>query len=383
MNTSNDTISLNGVSLGVGVEFDFTTSQITSLDPGERVLVVENIVAFEARYGTGFPIAGQYAGKLANGGEQITLTDSSGQLIHDFAYDDLTPWPVAADGDGPSLEVVDLNGDYNDPANWRASLVAGGTPDAAPAANAPQVSSLVRDGGSINRPDLLETISVTFDADVDVAVGDLTVRNDSTGGSLVDTSGVVFSYDASSQTATWNFSSLAAFEPAFYSAVLSDNITAVSGGLALDGDGDDTAGGGYEQSVYVALPGDANLDGSVDVLNDAFILVANLGQPTGAVWTLGDFDGDGSVSVLGDAFVLVANLGRSVVPPVAAASTSFVLAATNTELESPDSGLSRDIAFAADDFWFNDEDEEESSSSLTAELPADRLALDDSTPELS
>ena len=52
--------------------------------------------------------------------------------------------------------------------------------------------------------------------------------------------------------------------------------------------------------------GDANLDGTVDVLGDAFILIGNLGDPGG--WAEGDFDQDGEISVLGDAFSLVNNL---------------------------------------------------------------------------
>ena len=39
-------------------------------------------------------------------------------------------WPAAADGGGRSLEILNANGDPNEPANWQASTVAGGTPGA-------------------------------------------------------------------------------------------------------------------------------------------------------------------------------------------------------------------------------------------------------------
>ena len=55
--------------------------------------------------------------------------------------------------------------------------------------------------------------------------------------------------------------------------------------------------------------GDANLDGSVDVLGDAFLLINNLGGPGG--WAQGDFNADGNIDVLGDAFVLINNLGSN------------------------------------------------------------------------
>ena len=58
------------------------------------------------------------------------------------------------------------------------------------------------------------------------------------------------------------------------------------------------------------FPGDANLDGTVDVLGDAFALIGNLGNAA-ASWSQGDFNADGIVSVLGDAFLLIGNLGRS------------------------------------------------------------------------
>ncbi len=128
VNTSDEFVSLNGVLLSGAVDFDFTTSEVVSLAPGETVLVVEDEIAFAARYGSGFKIAGEYGGKFRDSTEQVILTDSSSETIHDFDYFDAAPWPVSADGDGPSLEVIDLAGDYNAGVNWRASFAAGGTP---------------------------------------------------------------------------------------------------------------------------------------------------------------------------------------------------------------------------------------------------------------
>ena len=56
------------------------------------------------------------------------LVDAQGDIIHDFEFSDDLPWPVEADGEGSSLEVIDTDGNYNDPFNWRASLALGGTP---------------------------------------------------------------------------------------------------------------------------------------------------------------------------------------------------------------------------------------------------------------
>ena len=67
---------------------------------------------------------------------------------------------------------------------------------------------------------------------------------------------------------------------------------------------------------------DAYLDGALDVLNDAFILVCNLGTTRGGAFGEGDFNGDGAVDVLNDAFILVGNIGRSVQLPGASAAMS-------------------------------------------------------------
>ena len=329
------------------------------LEPGERVVVAKNVSAFQARYGTNVRVVGEYGvdTSLSNGGEQVRLVDSVGEVIHDFTYSDDTPWPVSADGAGASLEVIDLNGNYSDPANWRASATIGGTPGDAPAVAAPQVVSVFRDSGSIARPGEWSTIDVEFSAGVDLTAESLVLRNDSLGGALVDLSGGTFSHVAGSSTATWDLSSLnTPLDAAYYSVTLDSSlITGSIGGSALDGNDSGSAGGDYTTQVYKAIPGDANLDGRVDVLGDAFVLVANLGTNSGASWPTGDFNGDGQVNVLGDAFVLVANLGRDVVPSVSAASQF----AASSKLSSPQNSNLQSF-----------------SATVTTQRPALSLAID-------
>ena len=56
--------------------------------------------------------------------------------------------------------------------------------------------------------------------------------------------------------------------------------------------------------------GDLNLDGTVSVLGDAFLLIGNLGSAVSS-YADGDVNFDGIVDVLGDAFVLIGNLNSS------------------------------------------------------------------------
>ena len=137
VNISGTAIDLSSVQLeqttidgdNEGVIFDFSSGAITTLAPGERVLVVENLGAFQARYGNDLPVAGFWSGGLNNSSETITLTDSQGGMLQ-FAYSD--SWHEATDGDGFSLEIVnerDANlENWAQQASWQASTILGGTP---------------------------------------------------------------------------------------------------------------------------------------------------------------------------------------------------------------------------------------------------------------
>ncbi len=60
--------------------------------------------------------------KLANSGEKIYLRNANDVIIDAVAYDDQTPWPIAADGDGPSLQLIDASSNNNVASNWIAIL---------------------------------------------------------------------------------------------------------------------------------------------------------------------------------------------------------------------------------------------------------------------
>jgi hypothetical protein len=119
---------LNGVRFVAGIGFDFTTSAITELAPGARLLVVQNRAAFEHRYGIGLPIAGEYTGRLSNGGEYLELVDAADNIIFGITYGTGAPWPAEADGPGFSLELHNLSGDRSAADHWRASQAVGGSP---------------------------------------------------------------------------------------------------------------------------------------------------------------------------------------------------------------------------------------------------------------
>jgi hypothetical protein len=69
-----------------------------------------------------------FTGRLADGGERLTLVDASGNVILSFTYSDSGDWPGRADGVGSSLEIVNPRGDYEDAGNWDPSAEYLGSP---------------------------------------------------------------------------------------------------------------------------------------------------------------------------------------------------------------------------------------------------------------
>jgi hypothetical protein len=139
VNIGSGTINLNQVRFNDGVGFTFGSLQLT---PDEYVVVVYNIEDFEAEYGSGINIAGQYTGRLDNAGENVRLIDANNVIIHEFDYED--DWYPITDGQGFSLNFIDANDPdlehWDRKQYWRPSSALGGTPGA-------------YDGGATYNPD--------------------------------------------------------------------------------------------------------------------------------------------------------------------------------------------------------------------------------------
>ncbi len=139
-NTGPSTLDLSGVRFTAGVEFSFTGSAITSLAPGAYVLVVRNSAAFNSRYGSSLPVAGQYIGSLDNSGENIQLDDAVGEKVMDFTFNN--SWYPSTDGPGAALVIVDDAAPWDSwdlKASWRPSFHDLGSPAQADPSAAPPV----------------------------------------------------------------------------------------------------------------------------------------------------------------------------------------------------------------------------------------------------
>lgn len=169
MNASElDALQLSGVKFTEGINFEFPFG--FTLLPGERILVVEDLVAFVDHYGTDHAVIGQYSGKLDNGGERLVLLGMTGEPIRDFYYDDDGRWPLSADGEGHSLVLIApyLNPVHGDPLSWRPSVASGGNPGGSDASQFGGDASEDLDGDSI--PALLEYALGSSDLESDRTV---------------------------------------------------------------------------------------------------------------------------------------------------------------------------------------------------------------------
>jgi hypothetical protein len=120
-NAGNGPANLLGCTM-LGVTYTFPA---VTLNAGEYLTIAFNASAFSSVFGT-TPLQWT-TGALSNNGEAVALYDALGNLVDSVFYDDVAPWPLAADGAGYSMVLVDPNTDNADGANWCASATFAGT----------------------------------------------------------------------------------------------------------------------------------------------------------------------------------------------------------------------------------------------------------------
>lgn len=124
-----------------GINYGFPAN--TVIAPGELILVVPIAPAnYRTKYGVpaATRIFGPFTGGLSNSGELVALEKPGVPFLNDEAVTEVpwirvdqvtfgvsSPWPTAANGTGPSLEKLDLAMVGEEPLNWRASPVNGGS----------------------------------------------------------------------------------------------------------------------------------------------------------------------------------------------------------------------------------------------------------------
>ncbi len=98
----------------------YTFPEGTTIKPDSYLVVCRSMNGFRAAYGRGGKVLGDFAGRLSNGGERVTLSDSLGNIMDSVKYNDRSPWPVGADGYSASLERICPSAEGKAP-NWASS----------------------------------------------------------------------------------------------------------------------------------------------------------------------------------------------------------------------------------------------------------------------
>jgi hypothetical protein len=126
-NRSGESVDISAWSFTRGI--DYAMPPGTVMPPGGYLVVARDPRAAASYYGIPLPL-GPYVGQLKNDAETLLLRDAVKNLADRVRYADDGSWPPAADGTGPSLELVHpfLENRYG-PA-WAASA-GEGTPGAA------------------------------------------------------------------------------------------------------------------------------------------------------------------------------------------------------------------------------------------------------------
>lgn len=100
-----------------GIGYTFPSNAVVA--PGGFLLLVGDRIEFGNLYGAGVPVFDEFPGRLDNDGERLRLLPPSSDVaFSEVRYLDRAPWPVTADGQGPSLQLVDATQDTRRPANW-------------------------------------------------------------------------------------------------------------------------------------------------------------------------------------------------------------------------------------------------------------------------
>ncbi len=105
-NRGGEVVDVSGWWLEDSTQIMFTLPEGTTIAAGGYLVFYDDITAPDF-YGLDMNISyGPYTGGLEGSGERIALKNAGDTVIDEVTYDDALPWPVEADGFGPSLELI-------------------------------------------------------------------------------------------------------------------------------------------------------------------------------------------------------------------------------------------------------------------------------------
>lgn len=119
-------VSLAGWRFDDGVSFTFPSG--TVLEPGGYLVIAANPAAIETTYGV--TALGPWEGGLSSDGERLRLVDATGAVRDEVTYSPSFPWPISANGEGGTMELVNPALDNDLGSSWRSSYLQPAVPNA-------------------------------------------------------------------------------------------------------------------------------------------------------------------------------------------------------------------------------------------------------------
>lgn len=110
---------------------DYTFPKGSIITNGQYLLLVNQVSAYAAAFGINAVVPfDEFGGNLQNDGETLTLLRPGTNAVADVVvakvkYENVQPWPVTANGQGPSLQLIDAAeenarvGNWTDATGWR------------------------------------------------------------------------------------------------------------------------------------------------------------------------------------------------------------------------------------------------------------------------
>jgi hypothetical protein len=105
---------------------EFVIPAGTIMQPDSYLVLSQFLVNFQQFFPNVTPVLGDFTFGLFGGGELIRLFNNTNELVDMVTYDDVAPWPVTPDGNGPTLELKNANFDNDVAENWDGSVAPDG-----------------------------------------------------------------------------------------------------------------------------------------------------------------------------------------------------------------------------------------------------------------
>ena len=97
----------------------------TVLLPNSYLVVSSDLTAFNQAYPSVTNVIGPFDFHLSNGGDQIRIYDANNLLYLSFYYQNISPWPPLADGQGYTCELSSNTANLNNGSSWYAGCIGG------------------------------------------------------------------------------------------------------------------------------------------------------------------------------------------------------------------------------------------------------------------